>query len=85
MLALDKLGEQWTGKNMHYVRERIGTQLLQIIRKQKELVVALPLCDLKQPADAVKPCLLDSVDQPASLRLSTNHQENRDMSIEKTA
>ena len=40
---------------------RIGAQLLQILRRQKELMVALPLCDLKQPADAAQPCLLDPV------------------------
>ena len=62
MLALDKLNGQWIGKNKHYVQERISTQLLQILRRQKELVVALPLCDLKQSVDVVQPCLLDPVD-----------------------
>ena len=31
MLALDDLIGQRTRKNMHYVRERIGTQILQVL------------------------------------------------------
>ena len=51
VLALDDLIGKRTGKKRNYIRER--TQLLQILHRQKEFVVALPLSDLKQPANAV--------------------------------
>ena len=60
MLALHKLNGQWTRKNRHYPRknrhyvwERTGTQLLRILHIQKELVVMLPLYDLKKLIDVV--------------------------------
>ena len=61
MLALDDLARQRTRKNMHYVGERAGAQLLQIVHRHKEIVVALPFCDLKQPTNAVQPRLLHLV------------------------
>ena len=53
VLALDNLAGQRTRKNRHYIGGRIGAQLLQVLHRQKELVVELPLCDLKKLADAV--------------------------------
>ena len=55
------------GKNKHYVWEITSAQLLQILHRQKKIMVTLPLYDLKEPADAVQSCLLHLVDQLASL------------------
>ena len=55
---------------MHYVGGRTGAQLLQVLHRQKELMVALPFYDLKKPVDAVQPRLLHPIDQPASPALT---------------
>ena len=60
--VLDDFLGQRMGKNMHNVGERIEAQLLQILHRQKELLVALLLSDLKHPVDAVQPRLLHLVD-----------------------
>ena len=88
MLALHKLDGQRTGKNKHYVWERIGAQLLQILHRQKKLVVTLPLCDLKQPVNVVQSCLLHQVDQLASIApayepLRKQRQVNRENRLDK--
>ena len=62
VLVLDDFLGQRMGKNMHNVGERIKAQLLQILHRQKELLVALLLSDLKQPVDAVQSRLLHLID-----------------------
>ena len=72
---------------MDNVRKGTGTQLLQVSCGQKELVITLPLGDLKQSSDAVQPGPLYPANQPASSTLtykkSKAHQNMDDLEKNK--
>ena len=66
MFTLDKLLLQRMREDRDNVRKGIGSRLLQVPHRQEELVIALPLSDLKQSSDALQTGLLHLANQSAS-------------------